>query len=212
MRGTVVDRYFRGSVDADNSARTRARERGFHVMNVDAAAAPLPACDLVIMRSVNHYLSSARQRQLLRRAFAALRGGGVFVGQINSGPPAACQLRTDVHNMSALVRRRGSRYHFITASTFAKMLRQVGFDVVQQLDNAPSHRWHLSRRWWRAGPAERRTAGAMAAARQFTRAAARLIRRRTLESDLASHGLSMAPDGEFIFDITYAILRGQKRR
>jgi SAM-dependent methyltransferase len=123
------------AVDHDEARLSRLRA-SLPAGRVEAArgsieSAPVPPCDGVALVDVLHYLDAPAQEACLRRAFHALRPGGVLVLR---DPDAGAGLRflwTRLHERVAttlrLTRARIGRYR--TVGEWTDLLRAAGFEA-----------------------------------------------------------------------------------
>ncbi|MFZ5635069.1 MAG: class I SAM-dependent methyltransferase [Pseudomonadota bacterium] len=114
---TVVDANPRYLADA------AALGLNVHLANIEDCA--LGDVDLATMRLVNHYCSRPQQAAILRAIHDALRPGGVFVSQIETGRDAICRLQTRISN--ALSEEGGAGYHWPTLEEYFAMAKEAGF-------------------------------------------------------------------------------------
>ena len=100
----------------------------------DARQVTLPACDVVVMLDVLHYLDSERQRKLLIDAYEALAPGGALLVRVGD---AASRWRARVTSMvdwwvTVMRDRQWPRTHCRPLSEWKLLLESIGFSAVAQ--------------------------------------------------------------------------------
>jgi len=98
----------------------------------------IPPCDTVTCLDVLHYLDVPTQRDLLRRAAAALPPGGrILIRETDAGLQGGTRLTRGFERFAlAFGFNRGSRPCFRTREEWAQELREAGFEVdVSEVSN-----------------------------------------------------------------------------
>ena len=100
----------------------------------DACGATMPACDVVVMLDVLHYLDCDSQRELLTNAHGALAPGGLLllrVGDITSNWRSRFTLMVDWW-VTSLRDRRWPRFHCRSLAEWKLLLESIGYSAVAQ--------------------------------------------------------------------------------
>lgn len=100
----------------------------------DARGATLPACDVVVMLDVLHYMDRDAQQTLLANARQALAPGGVLllrIGDITSNWRSRFTLIVD-WCVTTVRDRRWSRFNCRSLSEWKLLLESLGYSVVAQ--------------------------------------------------------------------------------
>ena len=111
--------------------RARAAAPGARFIQGDLRSVPFPQADVVLMIDVLHYLDAAAQADVLRRARAALAGGGLLLLRVaDAAPTLRFRFTIAVDRVASGLRGRGwKRLHSRPLAAWRTELESLGFSV-----------------------------------------------------------------------------------
>ena len=100
----------------------------------DARAVTLPACDVIVMLDVLHYMDRKAQQELLEEAYQAVAAGGVLLLRVGDMTPHWRSRFTWLVDwwVTLLRDRRWPHMHCRTLAEWKLLLESIGFSTVAQ--------------------------------------------------------------------------------